>query len=349
MMALALATVGGCAGQLLQSRVEGLRTQLNTARAAGAYQCAPRALALADTQVVFAERELSQGDYFRARRHVEAAEESVAEAIRMSPPDRCRVATPDTATPTDRDGDGIEDAADKCPGEGEDRDGYEDQDGCPDPDNDADGVPDDKDRCPASAEDKDGFEDHDGCPDDDNDKDGVPDARDRCPAEPEDADQFDDDDGCPDNDNDKDGIDDPVDKCPNEPGPAGTGGCPEPFKLIEVTRGKIELRQKIFFDTARARIQERSFALLEEVAAAIKARPDIRVRIEGHTDSRGKAAFNLKLSQQRADAVRGHLMGLGVAPERIEAVGYGPERPIESNRTATGRDRNRRVEFIILQ
>ena len=92
----------------------------------------------------------------------------------------------------DRDNDGIEDSVDQCPTDPEDKDGYEDSDGCPDTDNDLDTIPDSADKCPNQAEDQDGFEDQDGCPDLDNDKDGIPDTGDRCPNEPETKNGFDD-------------------------------------------------------------------------------------------------------------------------------------------------------------
>ncbi|CAN5639386.1 hypothetical protein BH11MYX1_BH11MYX1_19480 [soil metagenome] len=117
----------------------------------------------------------------------------------------------------DRDGDGIPDREDKCPNEPEDKDMFQDDDGCPDLDNDGDGIPDDKDKCPLDPEDRDGFQDDDGCPDLDNDGDGIPDRNDRCPSEAEDKDGFQDLDGCPDLDNDGDGIPDAKDKCPLEP------------------------------------------------------------------------------------------------------------------------------------
>jgi outer membrane protein OmpA-like peptidoglycan-associated protein len=168
---------------------------------------------------------------------------------------------------SDRDKDGIPDAVDQCPDEPEDKDGFKDGDGCPDPDNDADTIPDTQDKCPNQAEDFDQFEDDDGCPEADNDKDGIddlhdacpndpedhkppkpddgcpatktdtdgdgiPDATDKCPNEPEDKDGFQDDDGCPDPDNDNDGIPDNFDNCPNDPedidGFEDTDGCPDP-------------------------------------------------------------------------------------------------------------------------
>jgi outer membrane protein OmpA-like peptidoglycan-associated protein len=167
----------------------------------------------------------------------------------------------------DRDHDGVFDVNDKCPDEPEDRDGFQDQDGCPDPDNDFDTIPDAKDKCPNEAEDVDQFQDDDGCPEPDNDKDGIPDindacpnaaedgkgnkpkdgcpsttedqdgdgipdATDKCPDEPEDRDGFEDDDGCLDPDNDADGIPDNFDNCPNaaeDPdGFEDEDGCPDP-------------------------------------------------------------------------------------------------------------------------
>jgi outer membrane protein OmpA-like peptidoglycan-associated protein len=135
----------------------------------------------------------------------------------------------------DRDGDGIKDDVDKCPDEPEDFDGFQDEDGCPDPDNDNDGIPDELDRCPNEPEDFDGDQDADGCPEGtigDRDGDGIPDYLDKCPDEPEDRDGFQDADGCPDPDNDGDGIPDKLDKCPNDPedkdGFQDADGCPDP-------------------------------------------------------------------------------------------------------------------------
>ncbi|MCC6648440.1 MAG: thrombospondin [Polyangiaceae bacterium] len=132
----------------------------------------------------------------------------------------------------DRDGDGVLDRDDRCPEQPEDKDGFQDDDGCPDPDNDGDGIPDARDRCRDAPEDKDGSEDDDGCPDPDDDGDGVLDADDQCRGEPEDKDGFRDEDGCPDPDNDGDGVPDKDDKCPNGPedmdGFRDEDGCPDP-------------------------------------------------------------------------------------------------------------------------
>jgi outer membrane protein OmpA-like peptidoglycan-associated protein len=335
----------GCAGLQVEQDLRQVRAIAKEARENGAYKCAPRELALAESNADFTAHELDQGDYFRAREHLQLADKNAREAYKLSPRERCVA----PAAPGDRDHDGILDNVDKCPDQPEDRDGFEDTDGCPDPDNDKDGILDTDDKCPNEPEDKDGFQDADGCPDPDNDTDGIPDATDKCPNEPEDKDNFEDADGCPDPDNDKDGVPDTADKCPNDPGPPDNDGCPKKYEHIVVTQEKIELKQKIFFDTDKATIQARSFALLDEIANVLKSRPTMTVRIEGHTDARGKRAHNMQLSQARAESVRQHLVGLGVEIPRMEARGYGPDQPIETNKTAAGREKNRRVEFIITQ
>ncbi len=254
----------------------------------------------------------------------------------------------------DSDGDGIPDGVDLCPKEPEDRDGFDDEDGCPDPDNDQDGIPDDQDKCPNEPEDKDGFQDDDGCPELDNDGDGIPDTQDKCPNEPEDKDGFQDDDGCPDLDNDGDGIPDDKDRCPNEPetknGVDDDDGCPDTGGAVAISGGKLEIPEQIVFETGKARILPRSYALIDRIAQKLKDNPSVkRVRVEGHTDDQGGEKKNQELSQSRADAVIEFLIKRGVDPSRLQGAGYGATRPIASNKTAEGRAKNRRVEFIIVE
>ncbi len=254
----------------------------------------------------------------------------------------------------DSDGDGIPDAHDLCPMEPEDKDAFDDEDGCPDPDNDQDGIPDKLDKCPNDPEDKDGFQDEDGCPELDNDGDGIPDAQDKCPNEPEDRDGFQDEDGCPDLDNDGDGIADAQDNCPNEPetfnGVDDTDGCPDSGGAVQISGNKIELPDNILFDTGRATIARRSESLVAHVADKINANPRVRrIRIEGHTDDVGSAKKNQELSQARAEAVRDFLIRRGVDAERLQAVGFGNTRPLDSHRNAEARAKNRRVDFIIVE
>jgi hypothetical protein len=150
------------------------------------------------------------------------------------PEDRDGFQDDDGCPDLDNDNDGIPDTTDKCPNEPEDLDQFEDEDGCPDPDNDKDGIPDLNDACPNAAEDGKGKRPKDGCPSsaEDSDGDGVPDAVDKCPDDPEDRDGFQDDDGCPDLDNDNDGIPDNFDACPNDAedpdGFEDEDGCPDP-------------------------------------------------------------------------------------------------------------------------
>jgi len=131
----------------------------------------------------------------------------------------------------DMDEDGISDIADFCPTEMEDFDGFEDEDGCPDPDNDRDGIADIMDECPSEPELFNDYMDEDGCPEPDSDSDGIVDALDNCPLEAEDLDRFQDEDGCPDEDNDEDGIPDVRDECPDRPetlnGYMDEDGCPD--------------------------------------------------------------------------------------------------------------------------
>ena len=254
----------------------------------------------------------------------------------------------------DRDKDGIKDAVDKCPDEPEDKDGFEDTDGCPDKDNDNDGILDKADKCPNKPEDVDEFEDKDGCPDTDNDKDGILDVNDKCPNKPEDKDSFKDDDGCPDPDNDNDGILDPDDACPNKPesfnGYQDTDGCPDvkPKSKVQITPQKITV-PPVYFATAKDRILRKSYTTLLQVADLIKKNKWVKkVRIEGHTDSRGNDDYNLQLSNRRARSVMKFMLDNGIEADRLTSEGFGEAKPIAPNSTYKGRGKNRRVEFIIV-
>jgi large repetitive protein len=223
-----------------------------------------------------------------------------------------------STAPLDADHDGVPDDVDRCPLVPEDRDGFEDADGCPDPDNDKDGIMDDVDKCPTEPEDKDGFEDADGCPDPDNDKDGIPDVKDQCPNEPETINNVKDDDGCPDK------------------------------GIVTLKEGELETLTPIFFATDRARVRHAFRPALDDIAAILKAHPEIgRCAIEGHTDATGPAAWNQKLSLARAQAVATYLVGKGVDPGRVVAIGQGNALPWASNQTEAGRAANRRVIFHI--
>ncbi|MCE9670463.1 OmpA family protein [Myxococcus stipitatus] len=264
----------------------------------------------------------------------------------------------------------------------EDFDGFQDDDNCLDPDDDGDGILDGPDVCPGEKETFNGFQDEDGCPDDpnahhaptqdgapppppapmtlppapvDTDGDGLVDGEDRCPAEAEDVDGFEDGDGCPDPDNDKDGIPDSVDDCPLEAetinGVKDEDGCPDQGKAqVRLEGSRIVILEKVYFATGKDVILKKSFNLLSQVASVLKANPQVElIRVEGHTDSQGADKANLDLSQRRATKVRDFLMKVGIAGGRLEAVGFGESKPVDTNTTARGRENNRRVEFNIVK
>ncbi len=256
------------------------------------------------------------------------------------------LAKPQPPAPSDGDADGIVDQEDKCPTEAETVNQFEDSDGCPDevPDMDNDGINDLNDKCINQPEDIDTFEDADGCPDLDNDADGVLDTEDACPlvfGVTSNA-------GCPEKDTDGDTVVDSQDNCPNIPGDVDNAGC-KTKQVVKLVDGKLDLLDKVYFRTNKAVIRPISYDLLKNVAAVLKAHPELtKIRVEGHTDSRGRDAYNKKLSQRRTESVVKFLVKEGVDKARLEAVGFGEEKPIASNDTDEGRASNRRVEFKIV-
>jgi len=224
--------------------------------------------------------------------------------------------------PADRDHDGILDTVDACP----DVAGVADEDpkknGCPPPkpvDTDGDGIFDPEDACVSVK----------GVPDEDPKKNGCP-----LPV-----------------DTDGDGIFDPEDACPAEKGARDDdptkNGCPKSVRVVE---NEIVILEQVQFDTGKATIKSASNPLLDEVAQVLTQHPEMtKVEVQGHTDNRGSAALNKKLSQARADSVRKALVQRGIAAERLVTKGYGPDKPIDENSTDEGRQKNRRVQFVILE
>jgi outer membrane protein OmpA-like peptidoglycan-associated protein len=251
----------------------------------------------------------------------------------------------------DRDKDGIFDDVDRCPDTPEDKDGFQDADGCPDLDNDADGIPDTADKCPNTPEDKDGFEDEDGCPEADNDNDGLLDRVDKCPNEPEDPDGWDSLDGCPDPDNDADGILDVNDLCPFEPetvnGYADNDGCPDE-EQVRVVGDKIVLDDRVHFFVNSAVIRKVSYPLLMRLTKLVAEHPEYtHISVEGHADERGPEDFNRKLSEDRARSVLEFMVKQGISRERLSSQGFGASRPLVDKKNEYAWLLNRRVEFTV--
>jgi outer membrane protein OmpA-like peptidoglycan-associated protein len=260
----------------------------------------------------------------------------------------------------DADGDGVPDSADACVNEAEDRDGYQDEDGCPDNDNDADGIEDSKDKCAEEPEDRDGYQDDDGCPEPDNDGDGIADTSDRCPDQKEDVDGFDDADGCPDDDNDLDGFADAADKCPNDPetvnGIDDEDGCPDSRGTGPEDRGdRLDLKGgQVTFRGSN--VTPLGKQVLRSVAQLMRDR-NLVVRVEVHVPlgTRSKRPRDIvrqkladkQLTIKRATAVLEYLASQGVPLSQIQAAGLGSDRPVGTN--APTDPANERVDFIKAQ
>ena len=231
----------------------------------------------------------------------------------------------------DTDKDGIPDNKDACPEVA----GLKEFNGCPD--TDGDGIADKDDACPEVA----GPKEFNGCPDTDGD--GIADKDDKCPDVAGPVENG----GCPWPDTDGDGVLDKDDLCPEVAGPASNKGCPEPND--DDQKRLNQYAKTILFDTGKATIKFESAEILNQIINVLKKFPNSRFRIEGHTDSTGKKAKNIELSQNRADAVKIYLIQGGIASDRLESKGYGPEKPIASNKNKKGRALNRRVEINLIK
>lgn len=172
----------------------------------------------------------------------------------------------------------------------------------------------------------------------DSDGDGVPDDKDRCPGTPAGARV--DAQGC-ELDSDGDGVVDALDQCPDTPkgDKVDTRGCTLASTII--LRG-------VNFDNDTAQIRADARPILDDAVATLKRYPQLKVEVAGHTDSRASEAYNLELSQRRAQAVVDYFVQMGVDAGRLSAKGYGESQPIADNATAEGRAANRRVELRIL-
>jgi OmpA-OmpF porin, OOP family len=247
------------------------------------------------------------------------------EVVAVAPP-----ALP-VAVVTDRDGDAVLDADDKCP----DVAGLATLGGCPD--KDSDGIADAEDKCPDVA----GLAKYGGCPIPDTDGDGINDEDDKCPTVKGLARYQ----GCPIPDTDGDGVNDEEDKCKDRAGTAANQGCPEISKAVI---DKINyVAKNVFFATGSAKLLPKSFKALDEAAKLLKEDESLMVDVDGHTDATGKAEKNQTLSEGRAASVKAYLVSKGIADSRLTATGYGATKPVADNKTAAGKAKNRRTELAV--
>ncbi len=245
----------------------------------------------------------------------------------------------------DSDGDGVADKVDKCP---DTPAGVKvGRCGCP-LDTDGDGVWDSFDVCPGTPEGA--TVDERGCPRD-TDGDGVFDGIDICPDTPAGAEV--DAEGCP-LDSDGDGVYDGLDKCPgtDERTKVDENGCPVKVNaaVYEFINTGLFSTTEIEFDVGKAELKPGSKKLLDRIGEVLSEWPEAEIEIGGHTDSSGSEEFNLKLSRERAKAVREYLLENfpKLNPRNLKSAGYGEGSPVASNDTEEGRRANRRVEFRIL-
>jgi outer membrane protein OmpA-like peptidoglycan-associated protein len=225
----------------------------------------------------------------------------------------------------DTDNDGVLDPNDKCPTVP----GLAKYDGCPIPDTDKDGVNDEQDKCPTVA----GLAKYQGCPIPDTDKDGINDEEDKCPTVAGLAKYQ----GCPIPDTDGDGINDEEDRCPDVAGVPEMKGCPAiDFQASDVT-----------FQSGKAILTTAGKKELDVEADFLNKNSGVKVSIEGHTDNTGTDKINQPLSEKRAEAVKTYLASKGVAADRMTTSGFGSSQPIADNKTAAGKQKNRRVEIKV--
>ena len=232
----------------------------------------------------------------------------------------------------DRDGDGILDKDDLCP----DTPGLKEYKGCPD--TDKDGLFDAIDDCPKTF----GPKENNGCPYPDTDGDGLLDNNDDCPSIAGPIENK----GCPYKDTDDDGLLDKDDECPKTAGPIENKGCPviekEEQEILNTAFSNLE------FETNLDVIKISSKPALVELSNTLKKKPDWKLKLSGHTDNVGDNDANMILSKKRAESVKRFLASQGIDKSRLQTEFFGESEPISDNATASGRQKNRRVEFKII-
>lgn len=224
------------------------------------------------------------------------------------------------------------DLDDLCP----DKAGDKAHGGCPD--TDGDGIYDNEDACVEVR----GLVENKGCPYADKDGDGIKDTEDACPDTPGPFENK----GCPWSDIDGDGIFDKDDECPKTPGVPENRGCP---KIDKKEQDVLDYAfQNLEFETGKAVIRTTSYESLNRLADLLVSKPSYKLKISGHTDNVGNDASNMTLSKNRALAVKKYLKDKGVKDDHLVPEWFGETKPIDTNDTPAGRQRNRRVEMKVV-
>lgn len=292
---------------------------IDESRNSGAYQCAPRELALAVAHVEFGRNELEEGDAFRALHHIDEAELYATAAANQSDSPACdRTAFEDGLGDESKRGelaiDSDQRRTDRCRGRDGRRAWGKRQDACSNlQDTAGTDTAESTGGCNSEVSDSKGFHDRKRCV-----------GRDTKSEEQLRQDN----------------------QCPSEIGQQTNAICLKKYSNIVITRNAIRLNKPILFEEKQVKIAPESHSTLEEVIHFLISNPQITVEIQGHTDSAGDDSYNLDFSQKRADSVRRFLIINGIAPSRLVARGYGETSPIESNHTSRGRAANRRIEII---
>lgn len=233
--------------------------------------------------------------------------------------------------PKDSDGDGVSDSEDLCP----EVKGMKEYKGCPD--TDGDGVFDDLDECPKVV----GPRENKGCPWPDSDNDGLSDNKDNCPSIAGPVENR----GCPYGDTDGDGVNDNEDECPKTAGTIDNNGCPviekKDQEVVDMAVKNLE------FKTNQAVIQQVSLPSLNTLAEKLKQKETWILNLAGHTDNVGDDDANMVLSKNRVETVKNYLVSKGIPESRIKTNYFGETKPLSDNNTPEGRQKNRRVEFVI--
>ncbi len=252
---------------------------------------------------------------------------SISYSLPLKLKDKKPVTLPPAPLPVDVDNDGVVDSLDQCPSQK----GTIKYFGCPVPDTDKDGVDEDSDKCPNEP----GTKKYNGCPIPDTDKDGVNDETDKCPSISG-LTRYN---GCPIPDTDKDGVNDEIDSCPTVAGISANKGCVDVQPIFN------KIASDFTFKTGTSVLNSKILSKLDSVVSLLNQYPNIHMDIIGNTDNVGSVKINMPLSEKRANIVFKYLVKKNVPTDRLTKKGVADSNPIDTNKTAAGRAKNRRTDM----